>query len=65
MGMPEREQIAGKQTREELNENESQAATPDADLGRAYAEAAEEMRADPLFDASPEDGLLPSTEEDW
>lgn len=36
-----------------------------AELAGAYRAAAEEMRADPLFDADPGHGLRPSTERDW
>lgn len=64
-GMPEREQPTGEQTREELNEDEPEPDTSDEELGRAYAEASEEMKADPLFDLDPNHGLPPSTEEDW
>ena len=37
----------------------------EAELAQAYAEAAEEMRNDPLFDADPSHGLTPSTEDNW
>lgn len=37
----------------------------EAELARAYREAAEEMRSDPLFDLDPSHGLSPSTEDRW
>lgn len=40
-------------------------AMQDAELARAYREAAAEMRSDVLFDADPSHGLAPSTEDTW
>ena len=37
----------------------------EVELAQAYAEAAQEMGADPLFDADPSHGLTPSTEDNW
>jgi len=41
------------------------AALQQAELARAYREAAGEMQADPLFDLDPGHGLSPETEADW
>ncbi|CAM3716656.1 hypothetical protein DESA109040_20585 [Deinococcus saxicola] len=62
--MPEREQPE-EQKRDYSGWDREEPATPDAELGRAYREAAEEMEADPLFDLDPNHGLPPSTENNW
>lgn len=63
-GPIDREQPTGEQEREPFSD-EAEPATPDAEVGRTYAEAAEEMKANPLFDLDPNHGLPPSTEENW
>lgn len=62
-GPIEREQPTEQQERDFSSWDEL---TPrEQELAQAYAEAAEEMRNDPLFDLDPAHGLEPSGEAEW